>query len=475
MKKLTLIITGTILFNILFWDQGLGLNLLLFAVFILINIFIDKEKPTRSLYIVLIGYLISTSLVVIHNSTIATILSFISLILVIGLRNNSIKSIHYGLMNTIAKYVQSLNPSEHLQDLNLPKNTNIKTVFRYFSLTIIPILLLVLFLTIFIHANPFFEKVYDNFIEQLILPFQKISISKVLFIVWSLTITLWITIKYTNKEISKNDLSKKDVIQRLRIEKKRYSFTTLGLKKEYITAIIFFVMINILLLVVNIVDINWVWINFKYNFDFNISQFVHEGTYLLIFSVLLSIGILSFYYRRNLNFYSNNTLLKRLSYLWIAQNIILVLSVAMRNLHYIEFHGLTNKRIGVFIFLIITTIGLITIGLKIKRKNSFHYYFKTNTWALYITLIVCSLPNWDHIITKHNLEQKEGINYYYLTRLSDKTLPLLDEYRNDFNDAQIKRIDNRINNYKHKQLNDETWLSWDYASYKTNKYFNDNK
>ena len=60
---------------------------------------------------------------------------------------------------------------------------------------------------------------------------------------------------------------------------------------------------NVLLLVVNAIDINWIWFGFKPAPGFDLTQFVHEGTYVLILSILVAMGIVLWFFRRNLNFY----------------------------------------------------------------------------------------------------------------------------------------------------------------------------
>jgi hypothetical protein len=265
---------------------------------------------------------------------------------------------------------------------------------------------------------------------------------------------------------------------------------TLGLKSEYRTAVYLLVMVNALLLIVNIIDIIWVWFGFEYSVHFNYKQSVHEGTYLLIFSILLATAILLYYFRGNLNFYKNNLLLKQLAYIWIVQIMVLTLSVAVRTWHYISFQGLAYKRLGVLIFLILTLIGLITLYIKIQQKKSAFYLWRTNTWATYIVLIIFCLVHWDMLIVRYNLTQKNvsGIADFYL-EISNHTLPVL--YENlDVIEQQIniapqsgnrrlyisnfdnfKRCLDQKRDYYLAKHNNETWQAWNYEDAKTKAYF----
>ena len=208
------------------------------------------------------------------------------------------------------------------------------------------------------------------------------------------------------------------------------------------------VSVNILLLIINIIDINFLWLSFDYSQAGNLSKLVHEGTGTLIFSIFLSIAILLYYFRKDLNFSQNNKSLKYAAYAWIVQNVILIVSVSLRNFYYINFYGLTHLRIGVGVFLLITLIGLVTLWIKIRDLRSFFYMFRVNTWALFIVWIGLTLVNWDVLIARYNLANtfRNGVDYEYLLTLSDKTLPIIYQNRSKLpNEANQNRLKVRIN------------------------------
>jgi hypothetical protein len=167
-----------------------------------------------------------------------------------------------------------------------------------------------------------------------------------------------------------------------------------------------------------------VWFNFSWEGQY-LKQFVHEGTYLLILSILISIAIVLYYFRGNLNFYHGNKFLKRLCYLWILQNGILIISVAIRNFWYIQHFALAYKRIGVFIFLVLTLYGLYTVYKKVRHHKSAFYLYRSNAHSVFLILAVASLFNWDSIIAKYNFShyQHSFVHLNFLATLPDKSLP----------------------------------------------------
>ena len=228
------------------------------------------------------------------------------------------------------------------------------------------------------------------------------------------------------------------ILKRTNIKKNRF-FKFNDLKNEYKAGIFLLIVLNILILILNLIDINWVWFNFKWEGQF-LKQFVHEGTYLLILSILISIGLVLFFFRENLNFYSKNRTLKYLSYVWIIQNGILTISVAIRNFYYINYFSLAYKRIGVLLFLILTLYGLYTVFNKVKNKKSNFYLFQYNFSALFILLIVSSIVNWDKVIANYNFKHanKSFLELNYLADFSDKTLPYLDKPLHELEEINIE-------------------------------------
>ena len=178
----------------------------------------------------------------------------------------------------------------------------------------------------------------------------------------------YIFFRNTDQHLENKDKAANDFLQRIRKRVSR-QLNLNSLTNELKAAIFLLAILNIIILILNVIDIYWVWFNFSWDGAL-LKQFVHEGTYLLILSIIISIIIVLYYFRGNLNFYKNNIWLKRLSYAWIMQNAILAISVGIRNYWYIYYYSLAYKRIAVIVFLILTLYGLYTVYQKVKDKKS---------------------------------------------------------------------------------------------------------
>jgi hypothetical protein len=113
--------------------------------------------------------------------------------------------------------------------------------------------------------------------------------------------------------------------------------------------------------------------------------------------------------------------------LWVVQNFILGISVFLRNYHYISFHGLAYKRIGVIVFLLLVLVGLVSLFLKVRDRRSFFYLARVNGWAAFVVLVGMSTIDWDSFIVRTNLQHDNPgeIDIDNYLAMSDKVLPLL--------------------------------------------------
>ena len=491
-KKFIILLAGVALFDLLFWKEQAGLNYICFAIPLLIALYGFYPEARKSKLILITGscIILSGVLITVNNSFINVFALFISFVLLTGFLNQSgIRSVLIalptGLTNFLFAQITFFKSGLELS----PFKSNLPGMGRYIKLSIIPIAVFILFFVIYQSANPIFKAFSEDLLQRIsywIDQFvENISISRILFLVFGAFLIIGILFDGAVKafavwESRRNDYLTAQWTNDLpKVLKRGASFS---LNDEYTMGIILMGLLNLLLLVVNVIDVKWQWFGFKYEPGMDLSQLVHEGTYLLILSIVLAMAIIFYFFRANLNFIPDNNKLKWLAYLWIIQNLILVISVAIRNCHYIHYFGLTNKRIGVVVFLAMTVIGLFTLAIKIERKKSTYYLFRVNSWAALAVMMALSLFNWDMIIARHNINHPspQNIDVQYLISLSDKTLPLLDQHRELFDReafysysgslTYLEMLDSRIESFISRKKED-SWPSWNYAEYKAMQYF----
>lgn len=472
-------------FCVLFYQKNLGLNVLLYEAFILpIMYLIYKPKLITTLSrLVFVGTVISCLMVVIHNSSIAKTANILSFLLLIGVFTYSDFKL---LKNIFSQFTTNLTSAYKAYFSELSTNKNRKSrVFHYLKVIIIPLLIIGVFLTIYYNSNEYFASLTDSFfakLNNLFSWFNYLNFS--LFFVFIVGLTLAISSFYGKKNnlLIVNESKLTDGLFRRRNERK--NFPILGLKNEIKSGVFLLFVLNFMLVIFNYSDIKTVWFSYEWNGGF-LKEFVHNGTYLLIISLLLSISIVLYYFRGNINFYKKHNLLKTLTYIWLAQNILLIISLTIRNNIYIEHFALAYKRIGVYVFLIAALYGIYTIIIKVKSKKSYYYLVRHNTLLIYGLFIVLTCVNWDVFIAKYNLKlyEKSFIEMEYLLQLSDKSLPYINVKETDLNEiyntqnqlfsfkkryiSQINYSDHlqhRINAFIEKYPK-RSFLEWNYADY----------
>lgn len=481
-----LVFIGTILFHLLFWKEKLGINLLIFVIYILTTYFIifDKKEISKEAVFTSICTFLMATMVLINNSILSVVMFSISFLSMIGfIHQKELKFFFYGAFQSLL-HLEAIPKNVFGKKDNVEQaRSNWRRGLVYARITTLPIIVLGVFYILYYAANPKFA----NFSDQtwaIVFNFFNwdISFESILFFIFGFLIvgiTIW---KTSIPHLVRLNNHHSEVLIRTR-KKREFPILNpkmLTLKKEFQTAVVMMVMLNLLLLLVNIVDIRFVWFDFEEQPAYSLKNYVHEGTYLLIASIILAMSIIIYYFRGNLNFYSKNKILQNLTYAWIFQNAILAYSVGMRNFRYIEYHGLAYKRIGVMIFLLAVIFGLITMFKKVQEQRSFYYLVNRNAWAVYVLLCLASLINWDATITKYNIlaNTKRPIDIEFLTiNVSDKNLYLLKKYKDEivkklpknyspakFNQQyykKLKRFEARTSKY--------SWLSWNYADFRNKK------
>ncbi|GAB5417326.1 MAG: hypothetical protein Crog4KO_29080 [Crocinitomicaceae bacterium] len=489
--KFTLLICGGIIFNLLFWKEQLGINLLLFSSLLLaIGLITSKDvRKSKSAWISVAGVLLTGVMVLLHHSFAARFVHFISLIVFIGfLSQPQLKAVFHAIAASILNALE-LPKSIALEAVLKTKNRQkMKKRWRWVKLIVIPWVVFWIFYWIFYGSNPVFaaycDRIWNVVFDILESIFKDLSVLWIVQLIFGMAVVGLVLFRSSRKNLSQYEDQLMENIERKRKPRPNaFSFTrktVISLKNEYKSALLLIASINLLLLVINVIDINWIWFNFEYDGTYNLSQFVHEGTYLLILSILLSMGILLYFFRRNLNFFPNNIWLRRLANAWIFQNAILVVSVIVRNYHYMYHFGLAYKRIGVMFFLCAVIIGLITLYIKINKAKTSFYLLKVNSWAVYGLLLLLSLVNWDGVIVKHNIKYTHEVrmDVEFLMSLSDKTLPILYENKDKLRLSDRRcyygnmelQLYNRINQFMANQRK-ISWKSWNHADAKAFEYF----
>lgn len=243
----------------------------------------------------------------------------------------------------------------------------------------------------------------------------------------------------------------------------------MSMDSEQFSGIVLFSLLNILLLVVNSLDAISIFGN-SGSLPQGVScmQYVHQGVGMLITSIVFAMLIILYYFRGRMNFAANGKWLRLLAVIWIAQNAFMLYSTFWRNDVYILAFGLTYKRIGVFIYLLLTLIGLFVTAWKVYGKKTNAFLIRTNSWLFYGVWVIACFVNWDKMIFENNVSISKSPDFAYLSSLSNNILPELVQFTKSHpyvlkNGNEASNFSSRIYTFldKQKWLRDECkWPSF---------------
>ena len=321
MKKQAIQIASLIvlplLFNAIFWKEDFGVNLLIFSslvMFVLTFFLFPESIRKRNVQIAVVLTLMSGLMVVVHNSVVSKLGHLASFFLMIGfMQENRSKTLFEAALQYIINFFGTfLEAPKHLQRASesvFGENKFAKYISRNLVLAIIPMLVFGVFFLIFFNANPVFNEITTNswqyFADIFSLSFNEETFGRIIFFLFGTYLVFsilfdWKILKNLSKFFARNE--------HITLTEDASKHESNYQRNEYKIALMLIGSVNILLLIINIIDINFLWLSFDYSQAGNLSKLVHEGTGTLILSIFLSIAILLYYFRKDLNFYQNNKL-----------------------------------------------------------------------------------------------------------------------------------------------------------------------
>lgn len=513
-KALFSLITLLVIYNFFFWKEKLGMNIFIYTILLVISLIWINPKSIKSpkVIIMLLTVIYCAVMVIINNSVISKFTLITGIMVFTGfLHQPEIKSLFAAFITYVSSnFMIPVTIAEGITK-SKEKSAVIRIIYKTIKLGIIPLIIFLIFYAIYALSNNEFRIAAANVIKDvgdfLYRLFKDYPFMRFMFLFLGFILLAGVLYNKNLETFTKYDLLFKDKLSRdknkklvwLNKDKKYIPFVKqyniiyprfYSLLNEHKVGVILLVLVNLLILGLNIVDIKTLWLKFNPSEIKVFSDYVYAGTYMLIFSIILSMIILLYFFRGNLNFYKKNKTLKFLSYLWILQNAFMALSVGLRNYYYIIYtHTISYRKIGVIVYLLLTLTGLATMTLKISQLRTTYNIIKINSWAVFIMFLIISSFNWDKNIVEYNLAnpKTEDIDVAYLLELSDDVLPLLDQnkelMKKDFYIPRSYRIRTTFaldyfNKRKEKfstEQNGYCWLSWNLADYNVNKYFNEKK
>jgi hypothetical protein len=250
------------------------------------------------------------------------------------------------------------------------------------------------------------------------------------------------------------------------------------------------VLFNALFAVQTVLDLIYLWGGVRLPDDISYAVYAHRGAHPLIVTALLAAAFVLAAMRRD-GPGQSSPLIRNLVYLWIAQNIWLVISSVLRLKLYVEVYYLSEMRIAAFIWMGLVAVGLVLIVAKIALN-------RTNSWLVMSNMAVLSVVLWGvawidfkSFIAFYNVRHSYevtgkgvSIDQWYMSELGPDAIPAIDEFltsarfahqealtafsllRNEMT-ARVVLVD-RLNQSAHPMP--ETWQGWTWREERLEAY-----
>lgn len=159
---------------------------------------------------------------------------------------------------------------------------------------------------------------------------------------------------------------------------------------------------NLVFALQNGLDIAFLWSGAPLPGDMGLADYAHRGAYPLIATALLAALFVLVTLRPGTPT-GESPLVRRLVYVWIAQNVVLVASTMLRTFDYIEAYSLTRLRIAALIWMALVAVGLVLICIRLWRRKSGPWLINANLAAALLALTACSAVDLGAVAARWNV------------------------------------------------------------------------
>jgi hypothetical protein len=394
----------------LFYDENAGISFVIFAIALasislMTNLeTVDRRKLPLAAIILIAGLVPATE----DYSTISLGFALLTMGVAAAMLTN------HGF-DSLADRVRALRELYVFAPFRLIRDAvgalNLPGISSGIAVWIVPVLLSCIFLALFASANPLIERWLSA--ANLAKLTENVNLSRILF--WLLSLSLvwpFVWLRWLRKPpapgpatiVSPEFLSTATVLRSL-------------------------ILFNLLFAVQTVLDIIYLWGNVALPADITYASYAHRGAYPLIVTALLAAGFVLIAMRPG-GPSEQSKVIRPLVYLWVAQNVMLVISSILRLDLYVQIYLLTTWRIAAFIWMLLVATGLVLIVARIALQRSNAWLIRLNLIAVLLTLYVCSLTNFVAIIADYNVSHSreatgKGVNadINYLLSLGPQALP----------------------------------------------------
>jgi hypothetical protein len=193
------------------------------------------------------------------------------------------------------------------------------------------------------------------------------------------------------------------------------------------------IVFNAMFALQTVMDLMFLWGGVRLPEGMTHAEYAHRGAYPLIVTAILAGAFVLAAMRKN-GPGETSPLIRNLVYLWIGQNIWLVISSLLRLKLYVEEFHLSEMRVAAGAWMVLVAIGLALIIARIAFGKSNKWLVMCNMAALSLTFWLAAVVDVRSYIAFYNVRhsyevtgQGTALDLYYMSDLGPDAIPALDE------------------------------------------------
>ena len=225
---------------------------------------------------------------------------------------------------------------------------------------------------------------------------------------------------------------------------------------------------NLLFVVQTVLDVYYLWGGGELPDGMTYAEYAHRGAYPLVAAAILAALFVLAAFRTEPRGQSLRVA-RGLVYVWLVQNLFLVVSAGWRLDLYVDAYALTRLRVAAAIWMLLVFCGIVWILVRIAAGRSNLWLINVNTITALLVIYAGSFVDFDGLIARYNVAhcwEARGkgpkIDIPYLERLGPETLPALIQLANQSpqppNATAVHGAIRRLRENLQEDLSD--WRGW---------------
>jgi hypothetical protein len=240
------------------------------------------------------------------------------------------------------------------------------------------------------------------------------------------------------------------------------------------------VLFNVLFALQSSLDLTYLWGGATLPDGLTYATYAHRGAYPLIATALLAAAFVLVAMRSG-GPAKASRLIRPLVLLFIAQNVLLVVSSIFRLDLYIAVYSLTYLRVAAFVWMGLVAIGLILILVQILRRKSNGWLLTANAISLAVVLYGCCFLNTPWLVATYDVEHSrevsgkgQNLDWRYIRCLGPQVLPAVERHWEKFPMFWSTTTCPCLSNSREFFVPSKNWRDWSFRAWRLKQYFANN-